>query len=205
VVLLFVGCGASHVTVPIRPVPAPEAAAPQSQPSGPPSEALVGLTWVLSTPTPDPARPESDEYATRHVALIVRTGAESRRIDLGSQAGVVVPSNQSICGKFEPPGEGPLELGRAAFDLVGSTGYVVREETSHSIVVVHFAQDDGACPGPTGEVEACPPDEKVIERLQVPKHASFEEAMVVVSASGEETPFVCRSAASALPTPATAS
>jgi len=132
------------------------------------------------------------------VALIVRTDAETRSVDLGSQAGVVVPTNQSVCGKFEPPGEGPLELARVAFDLVGSTGYVVREETSQSIVVVHFAQDDGACPRSNGEVEACPPDETILERVRIPEHAAFEEAMVVVSASGKETPFGCRSPSGAV-------
>lgn len=192
--LLFMmaGCASSDATVPII-VGAPPPAV--SERREPPTEVRVGLTWALSAATPDPARPNIEEYATRHVALIVRTAAESRSIDLGSQAGILVPTNQSVCGKFEPPGEGPLELARVAFDLVGSTGYVVREETRESIVVVHFAQDDGACPGSSGEVEACPADEKIIEHLNVPEHASFEEAMVIVSGSGEETPIQCRSSA----------
>jgi hypothetical protein len=159
------------------PPPSPSPS-PSSSPSSSPSP--LALTWLVGPPTPK----------ARRVDLRVAIDATERCFALGSESGGLLPENQSACGGPQYAKE-PAEIAKLTLYEAGAGGFAVRRRAGGSLEIVHWAEDDGACPGDGGEVEACPVEVRQVATLPAPGNRRVVESIRLVDARGRERPYVC--------------
>jgi hypothetical protein len=154
------------------------------------ADSTFTLTWVVHPDVPASHTDSPPDYPRTPLELI----AGSAHIALKSEFGALAAINQSVCDSATFSSQYPLEkndVAKITFYEGGAGGYVVRRASPKSLVLYAWSQDDGACINAKHEPTSCPPKETKVETISVPTGAKIVQRLVLLDATGTQTPFVC--------------
>lgn len=166
--------------VPVASAAPARSAAPAAPVTSAPLGGEVSLTWTVHPPV------GQGEQAKRRLELVVRSGAQSKRVDLGPQIGALLPQNQSVCGAkqiaYKKQGK---DVAKVTFYIGGAGSFAVTRTKPETLEVVEIHASDGYCP--TNDCET----RRVVTTIPVPADATFVEALTDIEVAGKEKPFDC--------------
>jgi hypothetical protein len=138
------------------------------------------LTWAVYPPK------GHGESTRRKLELVARKGKVAHRIDLGTPAGALLPSNQAVCGDkqiaYKKTGQ---EIAKITFYVGGAETFAVVRSNPGQLDVVSIQGADGYCPSNDCETR------KTLASFAIPTDARITEAILDIEGPGKENPFQC--------------
>jgi hypothetical protein len=153
----------------------------------------IELTWVVGPDTKNPKDPYGEGFALplRPVVLEARMGGVTQRVALKAETGNLFSYNQIMCrtGAYTLT---KGELAKLTFYEGGASGYFVTRSTPAQLEIHGWWMSDGACEDPkTGQLGACPGEDKVRATLPVPADVKITGGAIVLLEHGKRVPLVC--------------
>jgi hypothetical protein len=182
--LVLAACSGTTTTDPVLKI------RPSSPAAGPAGATQVELRWLVYPAIPHAQAPSLHGMATLPIELVVRVAGVSRNVKLQGKGMALLPEHQGVCQRTDGHPQDRKDLAKISFHADGTSGYVVRRDTPRSIAVTAFSRKDVACATPEGEAVACPIDERVVARVEIPRGATFQESMRLVD-RGKDEPLRC--------------
>jgi hypothetical protein len=150
------------------------------------------IAWLVGT---DLVPRKSDpELLESPLSVVMTIGGVSRQAYLKQQFGSLKPYNQPACANKDDPASYPLPKGALAqitFFEGGAGGYYVKRKAPDVIEILTWEQEDGLC-DVNGKPTMCPRREAAAVRMHVPAKLAVHEVIFNVDASGNRTPFDCK-------------
>jgi hypothetical protein len=188
-VMVLVCAGSASAAPPTKPA---KQASWADEPAWPEDAGRLELQWVIGPDRPNPRDPYGGGLPLRPVELIVTIGRVSRHLTLEPETGSLRSYNQVMCKTGAYP-LGKAEVGKLTFDEGGASGYAVKRTAPDVLEIHSWAQTDGACESPTGELVACPVADELKRKLHVPAGVKITGGTVFTTEHGKLQKLACDS------------